>query len=192
MTYLGVARPDDTLVDPVGASPEGHPIYVRPFGHSFSIVVEGRPISISRGIGESAFRWDPGDPSVRPDLEVIVSNALGDGSTPVCDNIPPDIGGVPSSTDFLDTQDVANAVNDFGCRFVDGSGQPVARGPLDACTVFADGGYRFVVSSSRVQYCALIAEPFGFPVGDTRVTVRLRDRFGTPGPSAALVLRVQP
>lgn len=192
VTFLGLTRPDDTLVEPVGVSPQGYPIFDRPLGFSFSIVVEGRPISPLRGMGESAFRWDPGDPTVRPDLEVIVSNPLGNGSTLVCDNEPPDIGGVPSSTGFLDDQQVANAVNDFGCRFVNGEGVPTARGPNDACTAFADGLFHFVDSTSRVQFCGQIAEPFAFPVGETQVTVRLRDRFGAVGPASAMIIRVRP
>jgi hypothetical protein len=192
VTFLGVTRPDDSIVDPVGVSNEGYPIFERPLGFLFSIVVEGKPVTFTQGIGDSAFNWDPADPSVRPALEAIVSNPLGDGSPAVCDNTAPDIGGVPSSPGFLETQEVANAVNDFGCRFLNGSGIPVARGPLEACTMFPDGGSRFVSSQTRVQFCALIAEPFSFPVGDTLVSVRLSDRFGKPGPVSSMIIRVLP
>jgi hypothetical protein len=190
VSFLGLARPDDTLIDSVGLSSEGYPIFERPLGHLFSLVVEGRPFALSRGVGESSFRWSPSDPTLRPDLEMIVSNPLGDGSAAVCDSMPPMIGGVPSSPDFLATQQVANAVNDLGCRFVNGQGLPIGRGPLEACTTFADGGSRFVEATSRVQFCGFISEPFGFPVGDTKVTVRLRDRFGVVGPSASMIVRV--
>ncbi len=87
---------------------------------------------------------------------------------------------------------MANAVNDLGCRFRNGSGEPIARGPLEACTMFPDGGSRFVASDTRVQYCGLIAEPFSFPVGDTTVSVRLRDRFGGVGPVSSMIIRVAP
>ena len=55
-----------------------------------------------------------------------------------------------------------------------------------------DGEYRFIDSTSTVQFCALIAEPFGFPLGDTVVTVRVRDSTGMPGPPASFVVRVLP
>jgi hypothetical protein len=45
---------------------------------------------------------------------------------------------------------------------------------------------------STVQFCALIAEPFGFPEGNTVVTVRVRDASGQPGPPASFVVRVIP
>jgi hypothetical protein len=192
VSFLGLTRPDDTLIAPVGVSNGGLPIFQRPLGYLFSLVVEGRPFALSRGIGDSSFRWSSSDPEVRPDLEMIVSNPLGDASAAVCDDMPPMIGGVPSSPDFLSTQAVANAVNDLGCRFVNGEGLPIGRGPNEACTTFSDGGSRFVESSSRVQFCGFIAEPFRFPIGDTVVTVRLRDRFGAVGPAASMIVRVLP
>jgi len=104
----------------------------------------------------------------------------------------PTIGGIPSSANFGDTQEVANAVNDLGCRFVNGQGQPVGRVGKDACTVFRDGGFRFVDEMSQIQFCGLIAEPFAFPVGDTKVSARLRDTRGGAGPSASIIVRVLP
>lgn len=192
MTYLGVTRPDDTLVEPIGETPQGYPIFERPLGYLFSLVIEGKPVSFRRGIGDTTFDWDAGDPTVRPALEVIVSNPLGDGSPAVCDNTFPEIGGIPSSTGFAETQENANAVNDLGCRFLNGSGETRGRGPLEACTTFPDGGSRFVASDSQIQFCGLIAEPFQFPVGDTQVTIRLRDRFGGVGPETAMIVRVLP
>jgi hypothetical protein len=43
-----------------------------------------------------------------------------------------------------------------------------------------------------VSFCALIAEPFGFPLGDTLVSVRVHDTAGQPGPPASFVVRVTP
>ncbi len=190
VTYLGLARPDDSVIEPSGTTDDGLPIYERPVGFLFSIVVEGRPFSFVRGAGRSTFRFSPGDPSARPDMEMLLSNPIGNGSAEVCDNMLPIIGGVPSIANFEQTQEVANALNDLGCRFVDGSGQTIARSSSEACTSSSDGGFRFVDSTSLVQFCGLIAEAFSFPVGDTTVTVRLRDQFGVPGPESAMVIRV--
>ena len=114
------------------------------------------------------------------------------GSLAVCDNMLPMIGGVPASASFDVTQLISNAINDFACRFVNGDGNPGGRTAGNQCTsnsaddpIFADG-------SSTAQFCAGIAEPFGFLTGDTTVSVRVRDTSGIPGPPASFVVRIQP
>jgi hypothetical protein len=189
---VGVVRASDEVVAPSGTTREGWPIYERPFGFSFSLVVEAKPGPSRRPVGFNAFRSDLLDPSVRPDLEIIVSRPLGNGSLDVCDDMLPMIGGVPASQSFAETQMISNAINDLACRFVNGSGLPGGRREVEACTVFGNGEFGFVDSSSTVQFCALIAEPFGFPVGDTVVTVRVRDSSGQPGPPASFVVRILP
>ena len=190
VSFVGAARPDDHLVDPVEFR-DGVPIFERPVGFLFTIVIEGKPGPSRRPVGLNAFNWDPSDPVVRPDLEVIVENPLGENPTPdVCDDMLPFIGGVPASDSFAETQPISDAINDFACRFVDGSGNPGGRGGSDACTLFDDGLFRFGGTASTAQFCAPIAEPFGFPVGETTIRVRLRDNSGQPGPPAAFILRV--
>lgn len=196
ITYVGLARPDDTIIDPVGVTSQGWPIYERPLGYLFSIVVEAKPGPNRRRVGLNAFRSSLSDPNVRPDFEIIVSRPLGDGSAVVCDDMPPMIGGVPASTSFNTTQLISNAINDFGCRFVDGSGNPGGRGADEACTMFEDGLSHFVITTgpnaSTTQFCAGIAEPFKFPDGDTTVSVRARDAGGVPGAPASFVVRIRP
>jgi hypothetical protein len=192
ITFVGLARANDSLLDPVGVTDQGWPIYQRQFGYLFSVVVEAKPGPSRRPVGSNAFRSDPSDPAQRPDLEVIVSRPLGDGSAAVCDNMLPEIGGVPASTGFDLTQPISNAINDLACRFVNGSGTPGGRGGSEACVRGDDGDYHFVNGTSTVQFCALIAEPFGFPIGDTVVTVRAHDVSGSPGPAASFVVRIQP
>jgi hypothetical protein len=195
ITFVGLARADDRLLDPIGTTSQGWPIYQRSIGYLFNIVVEAKPGPSRRSVGLNAFNSDPSSPGVRPDFEIIVSRALGDGSQLVCDNMPPIIGGVPASSSFNETQAISNAINDFGCRFVNGAGVPRGRGPGEACTLFGDGEYRFKiggVNGSTAQFCAGIAEPFGFAVGDTTVMVRARDLSGAPGPPAGFVVRIQP
>jgi hypothetical protein len=179
-------------VEPIGMTPEGWPIYERPFGFAFSLVIEAKPGPSGRPVGVNAFNHDPFDPSLRPDLEIIVSRALGDASTAVCDDMLPFLGGVPASPDFEFTQEISDAINDLACRFVNGSGVPGGRGAGDACTSFENGEFGFAKAGTTAQFCALIAEPFGFQLGDTIVTVRVRDRSGQPGPSESFVVRVLP
>jgi hypothetical protein len=143
-------------------------------------------------VGLNTFRHDSFDPSVRPDFEIIVSRALGNGSSAVCDNMLPDIGGVPAATSFDTTPAISGAINDFGCRFVDGAGNFGGRGEREACTLFEDGDYHFKDDFSTAQFCAGIAGPFAFPVGDSMVWVRARDVSGAPGPPAAFVVRIRP
>jgi hypothetical protein len=185
VSYVGIARPDDRIIEPVGSTPEGWPIFERPFGFGFTLVIEGRTPD-DRVPGLSTFE-DFG----RPALRIIVSRPLGDGSAAVCDDRPPVIGGVPASASFAESSSISNAINDFGCRFVDGNGLPTGRGSSqDACTRFPDGSFHFVNPMSRAQFCGPIAPPFGFAVGDTVVTVRLADRDGAVGPSRSFVIRV--
>jgi hypothetical protein len=191
ITFFGVAKPDDTLSTPVGFILGEIPIYERPFGYGFTLVVEGKPGPSRRRVGISSFNWDPWDAAVRPDLEIIVSRPLGDGSTVVCDNEPPLTGGVPASGSFDVAQPISDAINDFACRFLNGSGQPLARSQSEACTRFPDGEFRFSDESSTVQFCAKIVEFFAFPVGDTLVTARLRDVAGDSSSPFQLVVRVK-
>jgi hypothetical protein len=105
----------------------------------------------------------------------------------------PIIGGVPASANFNETQPITDAINDLGCRFVNGAGKPRGRGPGEACTLFEDGEYHFKFDQSggsTAQFCAGIAEPFGFPDGRTTVTVRARDSNGSPGPQKSFVIDV--
>lgn len=171
---------------------EGWPIYKRPLGYGFNVIVEARPGPSRRPVGLNAFRYNPDDAAVRPDLEIIVSRPLGDGSEAVCDDMLPQIGGVPAASSFDDTPAISGAINDFACRFVNGSGEPGGRASGDACTTTPEGDFHFADNNSTAQFCALIAEPFAFELGDTAVMVRVRDSTGLPGPSAAFVVRISP
>jgi hypothetical protein len=192
VTFVGLARPNDTLLDPVGVNGQGWPIYERSLGYLFTVVIEAKPGPSRKPVGLNAFRSDPFDPSLRPDLEIIVSRPLGDGSLAVCDDMLPMLGGVPAAGSFDETQPISDAINDFACRFVNGAGNPGGRSTGEQCILGDDGEFHFAVSGSTAQFCAGIAEPFGFPLGDTVITVRVRDITGIAGPQASFVVRVQP
>ncbi|HSP96472.1 MAG TPA: hypothetical protein VL049_04410 [Candidatus Dormibacteraeota bacterium] len=192
ITYVGLVRASDQVVEPSGTTTQGWPIYERSFGYAFSLVVEAKPGPSHRPVGLNAFRSDLSDPSVRPDLEIIVSRPLGNGSLDVCDDMLPLIGGIPASQSFDPTQNISNAINDLSCRFVNGSGLPSGRRESEACTVFGNGEFGFIAGTTTVQFCALIAEPFGFPIGDTVVSARVQDSSGQPGPPASFVVRITP
>ena len=187
ISFFGILRQFDTISDPIGVDSEGRPIFDRPVGNGFVIVVEAKPGSNGASVGTSAY-----DEGGRPDLQVIVSRDLGDGSPAVCDNQEPNFGGVPGvdPPSFADTPMITDALNDLGCRFVDGTGAPVGRPPTEACVLFQDGEQRFVDPASTVQFCARVTKPMSFPVGDTVVSARVRDDSGMVGPELQIVIRV--
>ena len=190
ITYFAVAAPDGTPLQSIGVDDESRPIYQSRLGYAFSLVVEGRPGSEGTAVGETAFDYNPQDASVRPDLQVLVSQPLGDPSPAVCDNAG--LGGIPAidPPDFSETQVISDAINDLGCRFKNSAGDPVARGPSDACTMVQTNQVHFVDANSTVQFCARIDSEFSFPVGDTVVTARLRDADGVIGPVRQIVVRI--
>ena len=132
----------------------------------------------------------PTDPNALPNFQILVSRALGNGSTLVCDNGPdPPIGGVPAvdPPQFGGDQNVANAINDLACRF------DARTTTGDACTRNASQDAAFVNAATRVQFCPQlgIGSELAFPDGDTRVTARVTDAIGQPGFPASIIIRVQ-
>lgn len=193
MTFFGIANANGTLSQPSGSSAQGVPIYERPLGFGFIIVVEGRRGGDNSNVGSSSFNYDPDDAGARPDLQIIADRSLGNGSGEVCDNMPPDFGGVPaiSPPNFDVTQPISDAINDFGCRFVDGSGNPGGRQANSACVLFPDGEYRFANQQSQIQFCSTVSRPMIFPKGDTLLTVRLRNAAGAIGETRQIIVRSQ-
>jgi hypothetical protein len=51
------------------------------------------------------------------------------------------------------------------------------------------GDFSFLNKESKVQYCMIVARAWNFPLGDTLVSVRVRDKEGNPGPVQKMVLR---
>lgn len=190
-TFFGVANANGTLSQPIGTSPDGVPIYERPLGFGFILVVEGRRGGDNLTVGSTSYDHDPSNPARLPDLQLLVNRELGDGSPKVCDNSPPDFGGVPAvpSLNFDVTQPISNAINDVGCRFVDGTGVPGGRLANGACILYPDGEYRFAIAQSQIQFCATVSRPMSFPKGDTRLKVRLRNVGGHTGGVREIIIR---
>jgi hypothetical protein len=69
----------------------------------------------------STFAWSAADPTALPDLQIEASNNLGNGSPAVCDDSGSTAGGVPAVNPFDFSANSASAINDFSCRFKDGS-----------------------------------------------------------------------
>ena len=195
ITFLGLTRFDDFLLDASCPSPMCvPPVYEPPFGFNFKIVVEAEQGTSRKDPGTSTF--NPGGGA--PDLQVEVSQPLGNGSADVCDNgtgTPPVFGGVPATDppDFSDDPGVADRLNDLACRFTDGTNQMVARtcSQFSACILGRDGQYSCQNPDSKVQFCGPMAQYLAFPSGDTLVTARVRDVIGNLGPPKQLIVRVQ-
>jgi hypothetical protein len=191
ISYFGVSTADNRPLDASGSDAFGRPIFGVRTGQGLELIVEAQPGATRRPIGLAAYQ-----PDGRPDLQLIVSRPLGDGSASICDIEPPRIGGVPATQpfEFGDATAVVDAMNDLGCRVDDGAGQPRARvGSAFACTRSSgenDFGYAFVNAASTVQYCLPIARPWAFPVGDTVVAARVRDVDGRIAPAREIVVRV--
>jgi hypothetical protein len=191
ITHFGLARADSQPLTAIISDEMGRPVYDVLVGQGMSLIIEGQPGPTRRALGVSAYNQN----GLLPDLQLIVSRALGNGSVAVCDLTPPQIGGVPATMPlvFSDTPAAVDAINDLGCRVNDGTGQPIARrNPFDACTISNSSvsGFDFLNRDSTVQYCLPIARAWNFPAGPTVVAVRLRDTAGRLSEPAEIVVRV--
>lgn len=185
--FFGLLRADNTLLDPSSVDAQNRPVYDRPTGSGFVIVVEAQPGTNNRPVGEFAFS-DEGP----PDLQIQADRALGNGSTEVCDNMPELFGGVPGidPPDFTYTEPIVAALNDFGCRFSNGAGEPIGRDRNEGCIMFSDGTFGFANDEDTLQFCGTVTRPMRLAEGDTILTARVLDNNGIPGPERQIVVRV--
>jgi hypothetical protein len=132
-------------------------------------------------------------PDGRPDVQIEASNPLGNGDPMVlCDS--GNFDGVPSiePPDFgPDTpqKNISSALVDFSCRFT-------SFDPSNPCTLNSSGNFALggpSGSNPSIQFCSSRLS-FGqaFPIGDTRLTVRLRDLALNLGAPEQLIVRVVP
>ena len=133
ITFLGVAAADGT---PAEAIPGGVvPIYQRPGGLGFQLVIEAELGPSKAPIGQNLMRFDPDRPEVQPDLQVLFSEDLSEGTPALCDD-----RGVPRVFPpyFAPTAEVASAVSDASCRF------GVVSNPAASCTIDPFRSHTFV------------------------------------------------
>lgn len=193
VSYLGVARADGQPLQPADFDEHGRPLFQLSSGSGFVLVVEGQPGRSGAPVGDSAYVPLAAGMFGWPELQVLFSRPLGNGSSEVCDKRGPQAGGVPAvpSLEFEDTASVRHAVNDFGCRIDDGTGEPRGRPEEYACTFFPDGEFRFVRAESTIQFCAVVTSAWAFRPGRTIVKARLRDQAGNVGTPREMVVDVE-
>ncbi len=200
ITFVGITRADDVLVQPVETSPDGVPIFARTAGvtggaSGFRLVVEAKKGSSGSAVALSSLNDNV---SQLPDLQIQANRVLGNGSSAVCDTAQPTPGPTPGGVPAIDppsfdvTMTNANTINDLACRFRDGLGQPMGISASDDGCVKIEPteDYGFVDSESEVQFCGFVSAILAFPQGDTLLTVRLRDQAGNVGAPARMIIRV--
>lgn len=198
VTFLGIVRPDGCGIGcfnsvcfcPAIPTPItddlGREVHIAQGGGRGLLVVEARPGGNGQPV---ASVLTPDAEDERPDLQIIASRALGNGSTLVCDKGQPAPigmgGGVPAidPPDFGPGQDITDAMTDLACRFA------VQPSSDDACTLDNLGNFEFRGQGTTIQFCDQVATVSAFPAGDTVLSVRVRDVGGNLGPLAEIVVR---
>jgi hypothetical protein len=189
VTFFGLLRADAVSIEPDSSSQPGTiPIYTLAGGTGFWIVVEGGVGPSGSPVGRFAYL---GNPTLLSDLQVQVTQPLGNASPEVCDRSGSNPGGVPAINPPSFDERLTGTINDLACRFVDGSNDPVGRRRNEGCVKFLPSEeYGFVSDDSDLQFCSLISGALRFPPGDTLVTARLRDEDGHFGAPAQLIVHV--
>jgi hypothetical protein len=188
ISFFGAARADGTKVEPTSVDSKGVPTYVTAAGSGFMLVIEAKPGDSELEVGRRVFAYVPDDPTIRPDLEIQSTRDMGNGSAEVCDRRRPNIGGIPgiNPPSFAENKRVSSAINDFSCRF------ETFIESESSCTMGPNGDYSFINPETTTQFCMIVARAYAFPVGDTVLSVRVRDTEGNPGPMKQIRIRRPP
>jgi hypothetical protein len=188
IVFFGVTLADDSLLDSREMSPDQIPIFTLPVHSGFSLVVEAERGLSGLPVGDRTF-----DLFGVPDLQIQATSQLGDGSEMVCDDDMENPGGVPAVDPprFDDSARVIGALNDLGCRFLDGLGLPNARNCTEqACIRFETGQFGCRSEDAERQFCGVITAALSFPLGETLVSARVLDADGNVGPVERLIVRI--
>lgn len=149
-------------------------------------MIEGARGTSNRDPGENLIV----DGTVRPDVQVLATNDLGDGSPLTCDigPAPAPSGGVPGIDPpvFGPGQDVTAALQDIACRF------SLHKTSAEACTKNDFGNFSYLGAGTRRQYCFAVSQNAAFPPGQTVIAVQLVDAVGNIGPIKEIVVDVPP
>jgi hypothetical protein len=193
VTFFGIVESDGTVPQDPPRDTFDRAIYVRPQGRNFVIVVEARRGPNNVPPGTVLLNSNEFDPSARPDLQIQADQDLGlNPTSAVCDKSAPDLGGVPKivppNNYDPSSQAVANSLNDFACRF------GTHTTGTEACTNNALGSPAFKEGPTQIQYCTEppISGEMEFPVGDTILTVQVRDEGGGIGDPVQIIVSVLP
>jgi hypothetical protein len=175
---------DDRPLEPDTTDDEGRPVFERPYGQGMTILVEARAGASRRPMGQTTYSAD----GLPPDLQLLVSNPLGDGGEEVCEE-DGRRGGVPGNPalDFAAPGATA-AINDLGCRAF--NRMPFAANQSFTRPAGARDVWGLVDRSSELQFGVPIAKAWAFPVGDTIVAARVRDVSGVLSAVEEIVIRV--
>ncbi len=186
VTALGVADASGTFNSSIDTDSEGRPVFVRTSSAGFTLYVEARPGVSGLPVATQLLNSRSDDPTRQPDLQILSSRDLGNGSPAVCDKSLPSVGGVPqvSPAEFAEQQSVSDALNDLACRF-----KTYAEADF-ACTQDNAGNLLFASAASTIQFCMLVDENVSFPGGETVLTVRVKDTAGNAGATRQLVVRI--
>jgi len=208
ITYLAPVNPDGcsfccefacqlTPTPAPSFDAQGRRVYTRSQGR-FLFILEAKNGSSGRSAGSQGVNISPStgsevlspiiDPSGKPDLQLLVTNAIGNGSTVKCDTKPPNSGGVPGvpSLNFDGGPAVTDALVDMACRFT------YVTSAATSCTRDRFGNFAFLGPGSTRQYCFQVPDSAAFASGDTTVAAQLRDSIGNLGPAQQIVIRVVP
>ncbi len=186
ITFFGLATADDQPLQPDEIDGEGRPVYRRPYGQGFTLIIEARKGFDNRALARSTYSVG----GLEPDLQVLASQALGDGNSTVCE-LDGVSGGIPAVPDLAFTTEPSTiaAMNDLGCRAYNR-----LPGPANTCTRSTRSAlFDFVGSTSELQFCIPIARAWALPAGQTTTfAARLRNTAGTFGPVSEMVVHVDP
>ncbi len=130
-----------------------------------------------------------------PNVQVESNNQLGSSLTPLCsggsfdpnNNYQESVPAVP--TPHFDTPDITDALQSFATTFAT---YTAAGWCTPDPTGFPVEG-RTIVVGTTLQFCTYppgVTPYQGFPPGDTLLTARLVDAFGTPGPTKQIIVRI--
>jgi hypothetical protein len=169
----------------------------------FLLVVEAKPGTSNAAVGATLNVVPP----ARPDLQIESTHDMKSGTSPVdisvidCQAATPipraqwgGIPGIPTPNFDSDTGPIpviANTLVDFvTCHF--GSFPINATNPFDkgACTSDDRGNPGQPVNGGTQQFCDQVLSPEAFPIGDSLLTVQVRDALGNIGPTAQIIVRV--
>ena len=148
-------------------------------------VVEARHGTSGQPVGTNLL---PAMATDRPDLWIESDQPLGCNPTALveCRNPGSGAGGVPAVNppSFGPDQSITDAITDYACRF----DKLTSTTP---CTyIDATGDAKLVNPSSEVQFCTNGSLAIAFPLGESHLSVQMRDTGGNLGPTAQIVVRV--